>query len=167
MDTTRTISNLTAGTYTLLVIDGNNCMVDTMVVIIGSQLMISVMAEDETCPGANDGSVISATGGTSPYTFTWSNMQSGPTITNLSPGSYTVTVEDSGGCTATATVNIQAGTGNKCFCNKNRISVVLVQMMVLPVQMLPAAQEIILIHGATVQIHQTSPAYQLVPIQLL
>ncbi|MEZ5056004.1 MAG: SdrD B-like domain-containing protein [Saprospiraceae bacterium] len=122
-DTTRTISNLTAGTYTLLVTDGNNCMVDTMVVIIGSQLMISVMAEDETCPGANDGSATaSATGGTPPYTFTWSNMQSGPTITNLSPGSYTVTVEDSGGCTATATVNIQAGTGINVSAIKTDIS---------------------------------------------
>lgn len=111
-DTTATLSNITAGTYTLIVTDGNLCMVDTMITIVGSQLMLSVQKEDESCPGANDGAATaSVSGGTPPYTYDWSNMQTGPTITNLAPGAYSVTVSDSTGCTATATVNIAPGIG--------------------------------------------------------
>ncbi|MBL0052471.1 MAG: SprB repeat-containing protein [Bacteroidetes bacterium] len=55
-----------------------------------------------TCNGANTGAIaINVSGGTQPYTFVWSNGATTQDITNLSALTYTVTVTDSNGCTAT------------------------------------------------------------------
>lgn len=61
-----------------------------------------------TCFGLSDGEVeIAVTGGTPTYTFTW-NPSVGTTamISNLSPGTYTVTTTDAVGCTDELTVTI-------------------------------------------------------------
>jgi len=48
-----------------------------------------------TCYGANNGTAsANASGGTAPYTYNWSNGQTTPTIANLAPGNYSVTVTD-------------------------------------------------------------------------
>ncbi|HXH19330.1 MAG TPA: T9SS type A sorting domain-containing protein [Chitinophagales bacterium] len=50
-----------------------------------------------TCPGETDGSIqVGASGGTGPYTFTWSTGSSGQSLTNLNEGSYSLTITDSG-----------------------------------------------------------------------
>lgn len=50
--------------------------------------------------GAADGFVtVVATGGTAPYTYVWSNGQTGPNLTNADAGGYCVTVTDNAGCT--------------------------------------------------------------------
>lgn len=61
-----------------------------------------------SCFGVCDGSATaSASGGSGqPYTYNWSNGQSGATANDLCAGSYTVTATDSGGATATAQVTI-------------------------------------------------------------
>ncbi|MBP6183783.1 MAG: T9SS type A sorting domain-containing protein [Saprospiraceae bacterium] len=54
-----------------------------------------------SCNGGNDGSITaSASSGTPPYTFEWSNGDSGPTISGLTAGTYMVTVTDFAGLTA-------------------------------------------------------------------
>ncbi|HEY5462802.1 MAG TPA: T9SS type A sorting domain-containing protein [Hanamia sp.] len=61
-----------------------------------------------SCQG-NDGSInVTASGGTSPYTFTWTGYPtdgsysgSTPAITNLPVGDYTIVVKDNNACTAT------------------------------------------------------------------
>jgi len=66
----------------------------------------------ETCGNSNGSVTISASGGTSPYTYLWNdaNVQTTETATNLSAGDYQVTVTDDNGCTATATVTILQAT---------------------------------------------------------
>ncbi len=61
-----------------------------------------------SCNGGSDGSAVAGvTGGTTPYTFAWTpSGGSSDTATNLSAGTYTVTVTDGAGCVATATVTI-------------------------------------------------------------
>ncbi|HLO82007.1 MAG TPA: hypothetical protein VK166_13660 [Chitinophagaceae bacterium] len=64
---------------------------------------------DVTCKGWNNGTATAAqTGGVSPYTYSWNTnpVQTSATATNLPPGSYTVTVKDAAGATATAIANI-------------------------------------------------------------
>jgi len=65
--------------------------------------------QNVTCPSTNNGSAtVNATGGQTPYTYTWSNSATGATASNLSAGSYTVTARDANNCSGTLTVNITA-----------------------------------------------------------
>jgi len=57
---------------------------------------------DATCNGAADGTAtVTPTGGTSAYTYAWSDSfgQTGATATGLLAGTYTVTVTDANACT--------------------------------------------------------------------
>ena len=59
------------------------------------------------CFGNSTGSInLTATGGTAPYTYAWSNNTTQEDPTNLAAGTYTVTVTDANGCTAQTTVTI-------------------------------------------------------------
>jgi hypothetical protein len=102
-------SNLTAGTYSLTVSDANGCTISsTATVTQPSALALSVAVTPISGPGTNDGTATaSVSGGTSPYTYFWSNGENTAEITGLAPGSYLVTVTDANGCftTATAVVN--------------------------------------------------------------
>ncbi|NCC69804.1 MAG: hypothetical protein EOM14_16740, partial [Clostridia bacterium] len=51
-------------------------------------------------------STVEGTGGTSPYTYLWSDNQTTATATNLAAGTYTVTVTDANGCQAQGFVEI-------------------------------------------------------------
>ena len=94
------------------------------------QVLIPIAATltstDESC-GNKDGLVsATVTGGTSPYTYSWSNGKTTSSISNLAAGSYTVTVTDANGCTdnASVTINNSAGptvviTGNDESCGDN------------------------------------------------
>ncbi len=95
------ISNLTAGTYSVTVTDGNGCTTTGQTTITQPQaLSATYNVSNISCFGGNNGSVIvTPSGGTAPYTYTWSNGSSGATNNNLSAGSYTVTITDANGCT--------------------------------------------------------------------
>jgi len=57
---------------------------------------------DIDCFGANNGSInLNISGGATPYTINWSNGSSTQNITNLSSGTYSVTVTDDLGCIST------------------------------------------------------------------
>jgi gliding motility-associated-like protein len=108
------ISNLAAGSYTLIVSDDESCS-DTVGVTIstvnGPTINMSAIAiESEHC-GQSDGSIsgISVTGGTPTYNYQWNGSSSiGTDILNAAAGSYTLTVTDAQGCTASATASINA-----------------------------------------------------------
>ncbi|MEQ8907920.1 MAG: gliding motility-associated C-terminal domain-containing protein [Vicingaceae bacterium] len=96
----RANDNLPAGSYTVTVTDGNGCTATTFD-NVGQPLplQVSLSKSDASCNGVNDGSVTaSGSNGTSPYNYSWSNGQSGPTINTLSAGIYEVTVTDDNGC---------------------------------------------------------------------
>ena len=63
------------------------------------------------CNGASTGSIdLTVSGGTSPYTYNWSNAQTTQDISNLNAGAYTVTVSAGGSCTASAAFTIVSNT---------------------------------------------------------
>jgi hypothetical protein len=97
-----TVSNLIAGTYTVVVADA--CAnADTVTVNISQNPYldtINVVAINPLCSGDANGSIsIGATGGVSPYTYSWSTTATTSSINGLTAGTYTYTITDAAGCT--------------------------------------------------------------------
>ncbi|MBK9335189.1 MAG: HYR domain-containing protein [Lewinellaceae bacterium] len=107
-ENTPTLQNLSAGTYTLTVTDGENCSATISLTIQQpDELLANATATGITAPGNTDGGATAdPNGGTALYTFAWSTGQSEQTISGLAPGIYTVTVTDANGCTAAQTVEV-------------------------------------------------------------
>jgi hypothetical protein len=100
--TTRTITGLTAGTYSVTVTDANGCTISRSFNITEpSALTATTSQTDVTTNGGSNGSAtITVSGGTPSYTYSWSpNVSTTATASNLRAGSYTVTATDANGCT--------------------------------------------------------------------
>ncbi len=110
------ITNLNAGTYTVTVNDGNETA--TASVTINEPTAVNASVSGTNANGGNNGTAVaSASGGTSPYTYAWSNGATGASIGGLAPGVYTVTATDANGCTNTANVTIGDDTPAPCTDN--------------------------------------------------
>jgi gliding motility-associated-like protein len=108
---TTSISNQCPGNYTLTVTDAGGCSHSESTTIgQNSTLSAAINTVNETCSAACDGEALgSATGGTAPYSFNWSNASTNPSISNLCPGNYSLTVTDQNGCSHTVSTTINAG----------------------------------------------------------
>ena len=105
-----TANGLTAGTYTVTATDANGCTLSAQAQVLEPGLLMANVdsLRDVTCYGyANGYAQASASGGTSPYTFSWSSGASTTSIGNLSGGTYTVSVLDMNGCAAFASATIE------------------------------------------------------------
>ena len=68
---------------------------------------IGFSATNVTCFGASDGAIaLNVSGGTLPYTYSWSNGASTRNLNNLSGGTYRVIVTDAMGCTLSQNVTV-------------------------------------------------------------
>lgn len=109
--TTAIASGLCAGSYTVNIVDGNNCTATANTTINQPTQLVATIptSGNETCFNTNDAFAQgSASGGTPGYTFTWSNAFVGANNTNLDAGTYTLTVTDSKGCTDVEQVTLTA-----------------------------------------------------------
>ncbi|MCO6475650.1 MAG: SprB repeat-containing protein, partial [Phaeodactylibacter sp.] len=98
-----------ADTYCVTMTDQNLCGVVNCITVAPNPLGVSVDTESLTCPDSDDGEVLAmATGGNPPYTYAWSNGATSAGQTGLPVGTYTVTVTDSGGCSASASGTVGA-----------------------------------------------------------
>ncbi|MES2284798.1 MAG: SprB repeat-containing protein, partial [Bacteroidota bacterium] len=130
--TTAAVSNLTAGTYSVTVTDILGCVGSNSVVITQPTIVLaSTSSTNETCNYLNNGTATAVpSGGTSGYTYLWQpGLQTTGIISNLSSGTYTLTVTDSKGCIATANaiitepppivISFTAQTNVSCFAGNN------------------------------------------------
>lgn len=118
--------NLVAGTYMLKVTDANGCTATQSFTVTQPALLTATQGAitHVSCNGSANGSAtVNVSGGTTPYTYIWSNGQTGATIGNLSGGTYTVTVTDAHNCTVTQSFAITEPafvhppvTTNQSFC---------------------------------------------------
>ncbi|MCM0667807.1 gliding motility-associated C-terminal domain-containing protein [Flavobacterium tyrosinilyticum] len=101
-------TGLIAGTYTVTVKDANGCSAAPLAVTITQPASAVALAKtsqtDVLCFGASTGTInITASGGVAPYTYDWADL-AGTTDpedrTGLIAGTYTVTVKDANGCSA-------------------------------------------------------------------
>jgi gliding motility-associated-like protein len=112
--TTQTATGLCAGSYILTVTDANGCTDTTAVTITqATAIAANQVINDANCTLCDGSITVAPTGGIPPYTYLWSTGGTTPTINNLCPGAYTVTITDAAGCTSQFTFavgNIQGPT---------------------------------------------------------
>ncbi len=99
--TMQTATGLSAGIYTITVTD-SDCVphkASATVNISGhSGYTATVTDTNPGCSHSLGNSTVYPSGGTAPYTYSWSNGETTQTATGLSAGSYTCTVTDNVGC---------------------------------------------------------------------
>ena len=100
--TAATATGLYAGTYTVTITDANGCTATQLVTITqpATMLVASTSRTDATCNTGGETAVFPS-GGTSPYSYLWSNGATTQAITNLAAGPYSVVITDSNGCSIT------------------------------------------------------------------
>ena len=101
-----TLTGLSAGTYSVYVVDDVGCDQDFELTITDpAPLGLTAEGIDASCDGTDDGQGIArTTGGTPAYSYVWEDGQTDTLATNLAPGDYAVTVTDANGCTNTASI---------------------------------------------------------------
>ncbi len=116
--TGNTVSNLAPGTYTVTITDANGAVGISQVVVTDPAPVVVDIQQIGNNLNAY------GSGGTQPYTYTWSNGTTGQFNNNVNFGTYTVTVTDSKGCSVVETfvfssigVNTDLNVGMKVFPN--------------------------------------------------
>lgn len=131
VQTTATATGLAAGNYTVTVVDLNGGKTTGTVTISEPTLLtVNTTAVNASSCTATDGSVTTnVSGGTTPYTYSWSNGKTTSAITGVPAGTYSLTVTDANNCkqSTTSTVNCTSatlsvtvnGSNITCFGNKD------------------------------------------------
>ncbi|UII26433.1 T9SS type A sorting domain-containing protein [Fulvivirga maritima] len=116
--TETTFDNLAAGSYQIMMRDGNGCDATLTTTLTEPTLLegsISNIAE-ASCAESNGSATVSVSGGTIPYQYEWKNstgtvIGTNATMPNIPGGIYTVTVTDDNGCTVNYNANVSSEDG--------------------------------------------------------
>lgn len=96
-------TGLTAAVYQVTVTDSRGCIIGETAEVEQPQELIGYAFGTYVACGSQIGLLsVTATGGTEPYQFLWSNGSTLEFQTNLAPGNYSVTVTDAHGCIDTS-----------------------------------------------------------------
>jgi len=106
---TASITGIGAGVYSVTITDANGCTDSASIAITEPTALVanSIVDSNVSCNTFSDGGATSsATGGTSGYSYLWSNSAITASITGLAAGSYAVTITDANGCTDSSAIDI-------------------------------------------------------------
>ncbi len=106
--TTSGLSQLPAGSYHILVTDARNCPVGLDIPVSQpAVLSIKGTVTPPSSTGNTDAKInVTVSGGTLPYTYTWSNGATTKDLNALRIGDYTLNVTDHNNCPATKTFTV-------------------------------------------------------------
>lgn len=123
------LTNLEPSTYQLLLTDTNGSTASLSNIVISEPSLLTATADgiNNLCFGqANGTAFVVADGGTTPYAYLWNNGATTDEISNLSAGTYSVTVTDANGCTINAFYEVTQPTlltasiiNNSTACSNN------------------------------------------------
>lgn len=106
-ETASSISGLASGTYSVIITDINGCTRATTVnVIPKNTLSITATATPTGCLNNTGTASTSVLTGVQPCSYIWNNGQTTSSIIGLAPGTYSVVVKDSDGCTKTQSATV-------------------------------------------------------------
>jgi gliding motility-associated-like protein len=121
--TTAMADSLAAGTYSVVVTDNNNCTQMISVTIAQpTAVSLSVDSNNAQCHNASGSASSTVSGGTAPYTYSWSNGATTASITGLTEGLYVIVVTDNNGCMRTDSVSIADDQTEACLFIPNAFS---------------------------------------------
>jgi gliding motility-associated-like protein len=107
--TGQTANNLSAGIYNFTVTDANGCTYSSGFNMTQPATLLFVTAAgfNASCYGSCNGvAVVVPGGGVPPYNYLWSTGNTTPSIVNLCPGTYSITVTDNYGCQKDTVLNV-------------------------------------------------------------
>jgi hypothetical protein len=122
--TANTFTNLASGVYTVIVTNSQGCLQQSTI-NVDSSIGVDFILNPIYSPFPNSNYIEAyITQGTPPFNLYWSsnvNGQSGLTVTNLSAGTYSLTIVDGSGCTKVRTVTfsrsvIYSSVGSSIVC---------------------------------------------------
>jgi len=122
-DPTGQFSGLASGSYSVTLLDANNCTYIVNGIVISTPpppTAINLVVSQPACQGATGSfEILNVTGGTGPYrvSVNGSAFQSTFTLSGLNPGNYLITIKDNNGCTYSENVLINAATVVSRDCN--------------------------------------------------
>jgi len=122
--TSQDLLNLSAGTYYCTITDQSGCQITTPTYTVNNQSgdlsLFNTDADDEVCSN-NAGSInLILTGGSSPYTYAWSNGATTSSISSLSAGTYSCIITDASGCSInTGSITLVNDPGTLALTNVN------------------------------------------------
>lgn len=104
-----TAFNLLPGIYNVTVSNSFGCTEIASVEVEDMAMESFVEITNAGCNDAQDGGAeaMITSGGAAPFTYKWSNGQTGAVLNNVNAGSYAVTITDANGCSEEAAVDIQ------------------------------------------------------------
>lgn len=99
-------TGLCAGTAVVTIKDANDCQSFAVLLIEAPEnvVFVSTTPTDASCGSNNGVATVEAFNGSPPYTYLWENGETTPSISNLTPGTYTCAVTDNINCTTEASV---------------------------------------------------------------
>lgn len=109
---TPTITGLSTGMVSVQVEDALGCTNSAQIMVEQpTELSVDLVGTDPNCFQSTDGSIsATASGGTGPYTYMWSDGQQQATASSLGAGTYDLVVTDANNCTMPAQLELNEPT---------------------------------------------------------
>jgi gliding motility-associated-like protein len=103
--------NLSAGSYSIIVKDANDCLLNSPLYNISEPLTVlsaGLTPPNLLCFGDTGTVVLTVSGGTPNYSFLWGNGETSQNLNGVVAGNYSVTIFDANDCELVETINVSS-----------------------------------------------------------